>query len=378
MTTNAKSSKPYDATNSTNAPWLMKCSGEPITLNGHKLTAEYIWSKQGADREALLDEVFNHYRKVGYPVFKLTDAELTEDFNQLKAANASSIVLNGTIKNSNTAGLDAAKHFTADLFLAAKSSGKSKSCLEVFNDDELFRKVLKNRMGWNVSSEDGTTRPYVFGLNDKMITQGMRSSGLAYSVSHFKPMIAKYIYEKYKVKKTLDYSCGWGARCVAAMSLGVEYYGLDPLTADRINAMIKYFGGAGFVSSGCSESTDYGVFPDVDLAFGSPPYFDLEIYAADETQSSHYTKYEDWLEKYWRETVKRCISKCKYFSFVGVEAVKKLSLLEDMGLVCEEEGCKLIESIPIKTTKGHLSGKKQSGSIDKKTEHIQIYEVKGV
>ena len=78
------------------------------------------------------------------------------------------------------------------------------------------------------------------------------------------------------------------------------------------------------------------------------------------------------------KTVKRCISKCKYFSFVGVEAVKKLPLLEDMGLVCEEEGCKLIESIPIKTTKGHLSGKKQSGSIDKKTEHIQIYEVKGV
>ena len=368
--------KPYDATNSTN-PWLMKCSGSPLVCDGQELTAEYIWSKCGSDREALLEWVFAYYRKNGYPVFKLTDAELQEDFKALKSKDANDIIESGAIKNSNTVGLDAAKHFTADLF-AAVGGTKSKSCLDAFNDDELFKKVLRNRMGWCVSKEDGTERPYVFGINDKMIVQGFRSSAIGHSVSHFKPLIAKYVYEKYKVKSTIDYSCGWGARCVGALSLGINYYGIDPLTYDRINQIIKYFNGSGVALGDGSESLDYSVFPDVDMCFSCPPYFDLEIYSNDEKQSSQHKKYENWLEKYWEPTVEKCFGKCSYFGFVAVKNVRKYNLLDDMSAVCLKNGGVLIEDTPIKVSKSHLSGKAQSKNVDKKTEHLLVYKVGNV
>jgi hypothetical protein len=302
---------------------------------------------------------------------------LQADFEALKAKDPSDVWDGTYVKNSNTVGLDAAKHFTSDLFLAAKGSGKSKSCLEVFADDELFKKVLKNRMGWCTSKEDGTVRPYVFGINDKMITQGMRSSGLGYSVSHFKPLIAKYVFQKYGAKSVLDYSCGWGARAVAAMSAGVAYYGTDPLTSDRVNELLKRFGGVGFSVKSGSEVADYSVFPKVDLCFSSPPYFDLEVYSADKAQSSSYG-YSDWLKLYWEETVRRCSSKCKLFSFVAVEKVGKHELLADMRGVCEGLGLRLMDDLPIRVSKGHLSGKAQSKTMTKATEHVLVFEVPNV
>ena len=370
---------PYDCTNSTNPYLLNKPSHQPlIGPEGKPLTAEYIWSKQGVDRIALVEWVFNYYRRVGYPLPQLTDAEIKAEYVRLCAKDPTEVLCLGAIKNSNCTGLSVAKHFTGPLFLSAKGGKKTKSCMEVFGDDELFRRVLKNRMGWNTSKEDGTERPYVFAIDDDMITQGMRSSGLAYSVSHFKPMIAKYIYSKYEVKRVLDYSAGWGARCVAALSLGVEYYGIDPLTSGPINDLIAYFGGKGEVVNGCSELVDYGAFPEVDLAFSSPPYFDLEIYAEEATQSSHYTSYNDWLELYWKETVKRCYGKASKFAYIAVERVSKYDLLKDMGAICVELGGTLLESIPIKTSTNHLSGKAKTGRVDKKTEHIVIYEVANV
>jgi hypothetical protein len=368
---------PYDATNSSR-PWFMnKPSHTPlIGPEGLPLTAEYIWSQQGPDRIALLDWVFAYYRSNGYPFPTLTDQELHQEFVRLKDRNPSIILDSGVIKNSNTTGLPIAKHFTGPLFLNARGGPRTKSCLQVFNDDDLFRRVLQNRMGWNTSKEDGTERPYVFAIDDDMITQGMRSSGLGYSVSHFKPMIAKYIYTKYGVRKTLDYSSGWGARCVAALSLGIEYYGIDPLTAAPINEMIEYFNGAGKVIDGCSEVLDYSVFPGVDLAFSSPPFFNLELYADDERQSSHYSGYDNWLELYWRATVQKCYEKCKYFSFLAVEQTGKHNLLNDMRDICVAAGGKEIEDIPIKTSTNHLSKKRATGKVDKKTEHLMVYEVK--
>lgn len=374
MTITTPTDQPYDDTNSTN-PWLIKCHGDPIIgPEGKPLTPKYIWGKQGKDRIDLMEWVFNYYRSRGYPVFSLSDAALKKGFKKLQAKDPSDVMENGYIKNSNTVGLDCAKHFTAELFLATKGAGKSKSCIEAFNDDELFKKVLKNRMGWKSSSEDGEERPYVFGINDKMINQGFRSSMVGHSTSHFKPLIAKFIYDRYNVKKTIDYSSGWGARAMAALSLGIEYYGIDPLTHEKINKIIKHFGGIGRCVGEGSEVLDYSVFPDVDMCFSCPSYFNLEIYSEDNTQSTRFDQYNDWLKKYWAETVKKCMPKCKYFSFIAVENVRKHELLKDMCEECESAGMKLIEKIPIKVAKSHLSGKKQSKQTSKKTEQLVVYE----
>jgi len=230
-------------------------------------------------------------------------------------------------------------------------------------------------MGWNATKEGGTKRPYVFAIDDQMIYQGMRSSGIATVISHFKPVIAKYIYSKYNVKKTIDYSCGWGARCVAALSLGIEYYGMDPLTGDKINDIIKYFDGVGKSVSGCSEVFDYSIFPDVDLSFSCPPYFDLETYSDANNQSIANRDYNTWLDDYWAITVQKCYEKSKYFAFVAVEKVRKHELLSDLGRVCEESGGVLVDKYPIQTASSHLSGKAKTKKVNKKTEHLVVYKV---
>ena len=44
----------------------------------------------------------------------------------------------------------------------------------------------------------------------------------------------------------------------------------------------------------------------VDAVLFSPPYFDLEIYPGEEQSINSFSDYNEWLEKYWRQTVLLC------------------------------------------------------------------------
>jgi hypothetical protein len=367
---------PYDVTN-TNVPadCININKDQSIFIDGHQLTAEYIWSKNGQDRIDLVYKVLAYYRTKGFPVPQLTDIELVTGLMSLKKNKLE--IIGGEIKNSATAGLDIAKHFTGALYLAAKGGPKTLSCLEVFNDDELFLKVLKNRMGWVLSNEDVDNQPYLFNITDKMIFQGMRSSGLAYNVSNFKPAVAKALYEKYKVKKTLDSSAGWGARAVAAVSCGVEYYGIDPLTADSINNLLGYFRGKGVVvNSGSEDLSSYAEIPKVDFAFTSPPYFLQEIYSSESNQSTvKFKDYSDWLNLFWKKTVENTLTVLEdngNFAFAMIDLQGKNAIGADTLKVCQDCGLELIETINMVTAKSHLTGKAKSGNIQKNSDRIYV------
>lgn len=43
-----------------------------------------------------------------------------------------------------------------------------------------------------------------------------------------------------------------------------------------------------------------------DLVFFSPPYYQLELYDSPNQSTTKYKNYEDWLQKYWEETIKLC------------------------------------------------------------------------
>ena len=49
----------------------------------------------------------------------------------------------------------------------------------------------------------------------------------------------------------------------------------------------------------------------VDTVLFSPPYFDLELYPSDEQSFSSFPDYQSWLQGYWEETVKLCVSVMK-------------------------------------------------------------------
>ena len=371
---------PFDETNSSN-PWLINVNIDESIIGPENvaLTAEYIWSKNGADRVGLMNWVFNHYRSKGFPFYTFDNDYLQKCFSKLQQKDSKSVLnKEGQLKNSSNQGLDIVKHFTSELFLKAKGNKKSSSsCFEVFSDDEKFKKVLMNRMGWKKTREDGSDRPYVFNITDKMIIQGMRSSGLAYSTSHFKPLIAKYIYEKFNAKKVLDPSAGWGARAIAAGSLGLEYYGIDPLTSHRVNDLMTHFNICGNVIDGVSEDVEtYGSFPKVDLVFSSIPYFNLEHDSDDETQSDNkFKQYDEWLSKYLSPTVENCLSLLDgHFIICMVEMVDKFNVADDLCNLCISKGLKLKEAIPWKTSTSHLSQKRKTKKTSKNTEKVFVFK----
>ncbi len=371
---------PFDNTNSEN-PWLIDIKQKECIIGPENvpLTAQYIWSKNRSEREGLLKFVFDYFREHGFPYPQSSEQCLIKSYKQLCNMDIGNIVDGDNIKNSNSNGTDILRHFCGRHFYATSSSNRP-SPLDVFNNDDLFLKVLKNRMGWCTSKEDGTVRPYVFGITPDMIIQGIRSSGLGSTTSQFKPAVAKYIYSKYvsSGSNVFDYSCGWGARLLGAISNNLNYYGCDPLTCNELNSMLKFFNGNGKIVNGMSEEkSTYENIPMVDFIFSSPPYFTLEQYGFEDTQCNvKYVNYSDWLQGYWHETVSNCmtiLNKGGKFAMVVVEKYKNYDLAKDMINVCFENGLCLVESINMKTAKSHLSSKKKTNANMKYTDTIYIF-----
>ena len=118
--------------------------------------------------------------------------------------------------------------------------------------------------------------------------------------------------------------------------------------------------------------------PDfIDCCLSCPPYFVLEIYSHDENQSvSKFSEYNEWLEKYWRMTVKNCLTKLKkegYFILIMIEKYKKYDLGLDMSKILIEEGLVPVEVLEYKTVKNHLSHKKVTKEVTKSSEKVYVF-----
>jgi tRNA1(Val) A37 N6-methylase TrmN6 len=130
------------------------------------------------------------------------------------------------------------------------------------------------------------------------------------AVQGFKPLIAKWLYTMYTPKVAiLDFSAGWGGRCLAAMTLGIPYIGIDtnvdlrpvyqrmvreltPLLPDTMRARADVR--MNFKDAATVDYSDY----DYDMVFTSPPYFKTlrpaEVYA----HMPNYESREDFNERF--------------------------------------------------------------------------------
>lgn len=100
------------------------------------------------------------------------------------------------------------------------------------------------------------------------------------SINQFRPTVAKWVYTTLKAKTgILDFSAGWGGRCLAAMSMGIPYIGVDAntkLEASYRNMTALDDSKVKMIFKP-SEQVDFSKY-DYDLVFTSPPYFMIERY----------------------------------------------------------------------------------------------------
>ncbi len=134
------------------------------------------------------------------------------------------------------------------------------------------------------------------------------------STQGFKPTIAKWLYSTYAPKvAALDFSAGWGGRCLAAMSLGIPYIGIDTNTSLRpvYNKMIRELRDISTPNSTNINITmifkdaatvDYSKY-SYDMVFTSPPYFKKFVPAEEYPHMPKYTSRDDFNNRFLFPTI---------------------------------------------------------------------------
>lgn len=121
----------------------------------------------------------------------------------------------------------------------------------------------------------------------------------------FKLTVVTSVLQIFNSKKILDISSGWGDRLIGAISRDefIEYYhGCDPNTCvyKNYSKIIKYFNVD--PKKYMIQNTQFETMKldkTYDLIFTSPPYFDLEDYTQEGSQSIHTHKnLLDWLNNF--------------------------------------------------------------------------------
>lgn len=155
--------------------------------------------------------------------------------------------------------------------------------------------------------------------------------------TNFAPMNARELFSRFTPENGVvwDYCTGFGGRALGALSSpkNIKYVGTDPNTETMYNLhrMCEFMKETyeGDVTLGipevnyelrCMGAEDFD-YPDnsIDFAFSSPPYFDLEIYSDEDTQSvNKYSGLDGWLEGFVRPTVMNLYRVLKPGSMYGV------------------------------------------------------------
>jgi hypothetical protein len=123
------------------------------------------------------------------------------------------------------------------------------------------------------------------------------------TVTQFRPAQALRVYCELKPKiGILDFSCGWGGRCLSAMALNIPYIGIDANVGLKkaYDKMINDIQPKANVQLYFqpSETVDFSKF-EYDLIFTSPPYLLLEKYE----KMPNYKSSNDFNERFFKPVV---------------------------------------------------------------------------
>ena len=162
----------------------------------------------------------------------------------------------------------------------------------------------------------------LFTLNVEKVDRGTLRSCIGlrkYICSQFKPNVAKSIYDMFKAKNILDFSAGWGDRLAGfyASETGEYYLGIDPrkenhsIYKEQAEFYSKHLGffehekKSDFICEP-AEDVDLSKYENFfDIAFTSPPYFNVERYSYDDTQSwVRYKDIDDWNELFLHKALR--------------------------------------------------------------------------
>lgn len=278
------------------------------------------------EQEKWVEEVFTFYRHTyGFPYHLMGDSKVGMLLNQIRQLNTTEMEVGDHIK-WNGAALSLCSHFFPHLWrVPVRDIGSSvkfrRTAWDAFNLDDALKECIRLSLRMKVGRGCGVMP------NDLLDSFGMGCGKWWTGVpSRFKPATAKFIWEKYAPPGGVvyDYAAGWGGRLLGAMASkkDLTYVAVDPNTETHQclhtlmrAAQANYRTPDDRVRIECVGSEDFcppELQGTVDVAFSSPPYFNLEAYSTDPTQS--HVKFDDvdkWLHGYMFKTIDNCYTLLK-------------------------------------------------------------------
>ena len=262
--------------------------------------------------EEYLPELAQQLSQVDYH-FNYSNDELMEDWKKLQKYFNKDF---GTAAQTRP-GMKLCEHFFPNFFNIKNSKGQT------FKDywvPDKLQKVIR----WNRSSH---STPYLSEMRRGVIF----CNGLTKNTM-YRPHLAKMINMYYQSINTVDPCCGWGGRLLGTVAAGAHYTGYEPNTEtyEHLLELCNFLNITQQVSLH-NIGAEQAILEDhYNLSITSPPYYNLEIYSSEMTQSENqYNTYEDWKTQ-WLFPVINKYSKKSDITCWNVANIGKMRLADDV------------------------------------------------
>ena len=285
--------------------------------------------------QKILPKLANILEKNGFPKFLYNENDLNRDWNKLQFYNTDKKEINAT----TTVGTKIIKHYMPNLNRVKNYKGISLEDLWI--KDKIIKALMFNRKQHNTPYMSEIVRSIGF-------TNGLTR------VTIYRPALARKVIKETNSKTVLDCCVGWGGRLLGACSLeGISYVGIEPDTETynnlvKIVKFLKLEDKVTLINKPAEEAIkdlqkDKKTF---DIALTSPPFYNLEIYSNEDTQSiKKYNTYETWLDNFIKPVITYITKNCKIsaWSIKNFKSDKKYNLFDDITHIHEQLNWKLTE-----------------------------------
>ena len=326
-----------------------------------------------AEFEAMLPQLATELETNGVLRESYTDAEIQKDWALLLKKDVTTNMFN--ISATEVAGMKVLRKHMRHFHAVRNYKGHSV-------ESRWTQPCLEKALRFNRAPH---STPYA----SELIRSLSFANGLG-KVTMYRPLMAKKVVSYLATKdamtdvRVLDACAGWGGRMIGAKSGGgalkVHYTGIDPCakTYEALRAIRDELGltnvtlinkPAEVALQELDPSTKY------DIALTSPPYYNLELYSDEPTQSVAATPcgYQSWLNTFLSPVIQGIIRlgvKYSCWSVKNFKTDKKYDLLDDVIRIHAEHGWRLLDDAVFTMANSRRPGQKASSEYvtPKKTE----------
>tara|TARA_B100000424_G_scaffold90203_1_gene67652 strand:+ start:1339 stop:2562 length:1224 start_codon:yes stop_codon:yes gene_type:complete len=285
----------------------------------------YVWReiKNSFEKKEVIKHISKliEDNKLPFPSRKYSEMEIEKDFQKLKKESREVEIgaweCLRTIPDISTTFLDRSCYFQATssgLKVSDQHTHIERMECAHFEHKSPMREWTRSgckskiryvlRVLWTLSETDALKN----GVGNKQLRDCLRLGN--YMASQFKPSSAKVLYNFFNAQNVLDLSAGWGDRLVGFHASNAEsYIGIDPNSKlhEKYEAISKFCNTGKETKFICSPAEDADLTGvKVDFVFTSPPYFNIEKYCDEDTQSwKRYKTENDWLNRFFLPSLKK-------------------------------------------------------------------------